>query len=86
MAQFINEVIKDQTTPSPNYVYILFEASALTLTFVKEDANAFSQVESQLLPVLNSIMQHNVTDLMGYAFQLYASFVAASSGSFKPDC
>jgi hypothetical protein len=41
LATFINEVVKDQSSPSPNYVYILFEASALTLTFVKQDPTAF---------------------------------------------
>ena len=41
-------MIKDQTTASPNYTYILFEASALTLTYVKLDQSAFSNVEAQL--------------------------------------
>jgi len=71
-------VIKDQTTASPNYTYILFEASALTLTYVKLDQAAFSNVEAQLTPVLNQIFEKNVSDLLGYAFQLYATFVASS--------
>jgi hypothetical protein len=37
------------------------------------------------MPVLNQIMAQNVTDLLGYAFQLYATFVAASSENIKPD-
>jgi hypothetical protein len=41
LATFINEVVKDQSSPSPNYVYILFEAAALTLTYVKQDPTAF---------------------------------------------
>ena len=46
LAGFISEVIKDQTTASPNYTYILFEASALTLTYVKLDQAAFANVEA----------------------------------------
>jgi hypothetical protein len=57
----------------------LFEASALTLTYVKREQKAFSSVENQLTPVLNTIMQQNATDLLGYAFQLYATFVASST-------
>ncbi len=37
LASFIFEVAKDETNASPNYVYILFEATALTLTYVKDD-------------------------------------------------
>ena len=33
--QFITEAVKDDANTSPNYAYILFEAAALTLTFVK---------------------------------------------------
>lgn len=29
--------------------------------------------------MLNAIMEQNVTDLLGYAFQIYATFVASSS-------
>jgi len=36
-------------------------------------------VESYLSPTLNYIMEKNVTDMIGFAFQLYALFVAASS-------
>lgn len=67
LASFIAEVIKDGST-SPNYVYILFEASALTLTYVRSDPNAFNSVEGQLTPVLNQIMEQNSTELLGYAF------------------
>lgn len=42
---------------SPNYIYILFEASALTLTYVKQHAEAFAAVENQITPVLNSIIE-----------------------------
>jgi hypothetical protein len=36
-ATFITECVKDEASASPNYSYILFEAAALTLTFVKHD-------------------------------------------------
>ena len=35
LSSFITEVVKDDTNTSPNYAYILFEAAALTLTYVK---------------------------------------------------
>ena len=56
LANFINEVTKDEKNASPNFVYILFEASALTLTYVKENREAFTQVEDQLSPALNNII------------------------------
>lgn len=57
LASFINEVARDQSSEaSPNYVYILFEASALVLLYVKGNKEAFAQVESCLTPVLNYII------------------------------
>jgi len=50
------EVARDEGNSSPNYVYILFEAAALTLTFVKENRDAFVAVEDQLTPALNQII------------------------------
>ena len=63
---------------SPNYIYILFESAALSLTFTKGDQNAFAQIENQLTQPLNKILELNHMDLSGYAFQLYATFVANS--------
>jgi len=57
LASFITEVAKDEKNASPNFVYILFEASALTLTFVKDNRDAFIAVEDQLTPALNYIIQ-----------------------------
>jgi hypothetical protein len=45
LASFIHEVAKDEATASPNYTYILFEAAALTLTFVKGFPDVFQAVE-----------------------------------------
>ena len=45
LATFILEVAKDEKSSSPNYIYILFEASALTLTYVKDNKDAFTAVE-----------------------------------------
>lgn len=84
LGQFIGEIAGETSTASPNYLYILFEAAALTLNFVKTDAAAFQQVEDQLTPVLNKIIEQNLTDLSGYAFQLYATFVACSN-ELKPN-
>lgn len=79
LATFIQEAAKDEVSSSPNYTYILFESAALTLTFVKNDAQAFAAVEEQLTPVLNYIIANGVSDLMGFAFQVYATFVAGST-------
>lgn len=68
LASFITEVAKDEAGSSPNYTYILFEASALTLTFVKDQRDAFKAVEDYLTPALNLIIENNVTDLTGFAF------------------
>ena len=69
---------KDEQTASPNYVYILFEAAALTLTYVKDDRAAFALVEDQLTTSLNFIIQQDLSEYNSYAFQLYATFVASS--------
>ena len=84
LASFIHEVAKDEATASPNYTYILFEAAALTLTFVKGFHDAFQAVEDQLTPALSFIIEQNLADLSGYAFQLYATFVANST-ELKPN-
>ena len=49
--------MKGESDTSPNYAYILFEASALTLTYVKSDAQAFAAVEDKLAPALNDIIE-----------------------------
>jgi len=36
-------------------------------------------LQASLSPSLNFIIEHNKTELMGYAFQIYALFVASSS-------
>ena len=84
LQKFINDIVKGESDTSPNYAYILFEASALTLTYVKSDAQAFAAVEDKLAPALNEIIEKNVTDYMGYAFQIYATFVA-STNELKPN-
>ena len=78
LTSFISEVAKDEKDASPNYIYILFEACALTLTYIKENRQAFVSVEDQITPALNHIIQSCMMDLSGYAFQLYATFVASS--------
>jgi len=45
LASFINEVAKDEANASPNYTYILFEAAALSLTFVKGFPDSFQAIE-----------------------------------------
>lgn len=76
LSQFISQAAKDEAQSSPNYVYILFETTALTLRFLKHDNQAFEQVEASLTPSLNMIIQQNITDMNGYAFQIYSLFVA----------
>jgi hypothetical protein len=61
----------------------LFETAALTLRHLKGQPEVFQQVESILQSPLNYIISQNVTDMIGYAFQLYAIFVANST-SMQP--
>lgn len=46
LGAFIGEAAKDEANASPNYTYILFEAAALTLKYVKNDLQAFNSVEN----------------------------------------
>ena len=78
LSAFIDQAAKDEAQSSPNYIYILFETAALTLRHLKGHPEAFRMVEGCLAPPLNYIMEKNVIDMIGFAFQLYALFVAAS--------
>lgn len=40
-ASFIQEVCKDEKNASPNFIYILFEVTAQTLKYVKDNSGAF---------------------------------------------
>ena len=53
---FISEVVRD-TQVSPNYTYILFETTSLSLTYTKNLPEAFAQIEDQITPILNGIIQ-----------------------------
>lgn len=81
LSSFITDLVRDDSTASPNYVYILFESTALTLTYVKNNKEAFSMVEQHITPALNLILQQqsgNSSEFTSYAFQLYATFVASA--------
>ena len=84
LAYFIHQVAKNEATVPPNCTCILFEAAALTLTFVKDFHDAFQAVEDQLTPALDFIIKQKLAGLSGYAFQLYATFVANST-ELKPN-
>lgn len=79
LAGFIDSAARDEAQSSPNYIYILFETSALLLRHLKGEPEVFMQVEQFLAAALNYIMEKNVTDMIGYAFQIYALFVANSA-------
>jgi len=78
LSSFIDQAARDEAQSSPNYIYILFETTALTLRHLKNHPEVFSLIESNLAPALNYIMQQNISDMIGYAFQIYALFVANS--------
>lgn len=77
LSHFMNEVVKDAQV-SPNYTYILFEIAALSLSYTKHAPEAFAEIEEKLTPTLNGIIAQGMSDYVGYAFQLYATFVAFS--------
>lgn len=76
--QFILAAAKDEAQSSPNYLYILFETTALTLRYLKSNPESFQQAEICLQESLHLIIQTNVTDMISYAFQIYALFIANS--------
>jgi CAS/CSE protein, C-terminus len=84
LQQFIDGAARDESQSSPNYMYILFETAALTLRHVKQNPEVFAQVEGYLGSALNFIIEKNIQDMIGYAFQLYALFVA-NSQSLNPN-
>ena len=55
----------------------------MTLTYSKDNSDAFNAVEEQLTPALNSIIEGNVSDYLGYAFQIYSTFIA-NAKELKP--
>ena len=77
LGSFINAAALDESTTSPNYLYILFETTALTLRHLKGTAQ-FESVENQLIQSLGIIIERNISDMMSYAFQIFALFVANS--------
>ena len=77
LGSFINAAALDESTTSPNYLYILFETTALTLRHLKGTAQ-FDSVENQLIQSLGIIIERNISDMMSYAFQIFALFVANS--------
>ena len=78
LASFLEGAARDEKQSSPNYIYILFETTALTMRHLKGTPEYFQVVEDMLIPPLNLIISTNVTDMIGYAFQIYALFVANS--------
>jgi hypothetical protein len=56
LRNFITEVANDEKSSSPNFIYILFEACALTLTYIKDHREAFVAFEEQLTPALNNVI------------------------------
>ena len=79
LGAFIDAAARDEAQSSPNYIYILFETAALTLRNLRGNPEIFNHVENILQNPLNYIIMQNVTDMIGYAFQLYAIFVANSA-------
>ena len=79
LTKFIHDTANDENEQSPNYVYILFETTALTLGFMRSNPAEMTKLQGSLSTSLNFIIEHNKADLMGYAFQIYALFVASSA-------
>lgn len=79
LQQFIKDASNDENDQSPNYIYLLFETTALSLKFSGNNGQSMAQLRDQLLPVLIEIINNNKTELMGYCFQLFSLFVASQS-------
>lgn len=79
LSKFISDAAKDEEDQSPNYIYLLFETAALSLKYTGSNEASLAQLRNALLPALLFIIEHNKTELMGYAFQIFALFVASHS-------
>lgn len=79
LSKFIQDTAQDENEQSPNYVYILFETTALTVKFLVQNPAKLHDLQVALSVSLNYIIQQNKADLMGFAFQIYALFVASSA-------
>lgn len=79
LSKFILDIAKDENDQSANYLYILFETTALTIRNLSSNQQALSQVEAQVSQALSFILENNKTELMGYAFQVFSMFVSLSS-------
>ena len=66
----------DDDDVNQQYANTLFEATALCQKYFRLTPAAIKLMSDTLTPVLNKIIQNNKLDLIGYAFQIYALFVA----------
>lgn len=77
LQKFIQDAANDEDDQSPNYIYLLFETAALSLKYTGSNEASMAQLRTALLPSLIFIIENNKTELMGYAFQIFALFVAS---------
>jgi hypothetical protein len=77
--KFIEDVAKEESDLSQNYIYILFETTALTIKYMRGNNEMFAGLQSKLSDSLNFIIENNKTEFIGFAFQMYSLFVAGSS-------
>ena len=55
-SSFITEAAKDEKSASPNYLYILFETTALTLRYTKQNKASTAELELELTKGINNII------------------------------
>ena len=75
LGSFIDK-LSEEDDVNQQYANTLFEATALCLRFFRLEPLAIKLMSDTLTPVLNKIIQNNKLDVIGYAFQIYALFVA----------
>jgi hypothetical protein len=76
--KFIIDLAKEETDQSQNYIYILFETTALTVKYMKSNGQLMGALEAKLSNSLNYIIQNDKSEFIGFAFQIYSLFVAGS--------
>jgi hypothetical protein len=59
---------KDEATSSPNYLYILFEITALVLRNIKNNPDLVNAFEVEIIESLIQILSTNNYDMSSYAF------------------
>ncbi|PJF16661.1 hypothetical protein PSACC_03523 [Paramicrosporidium saccamoebae] len=69
---------------NPIFNHNLFECAAAIIKYCSGDPTGATKIDAQLLPVLQNILQNDVTEFIHYVFQLLAVYVESRADSGLP--